>query len=138
MIKKLEHDPSYYFVRSLGMVSGICMKQPDNFPGDEGQMFNYQRELRWKKQGSQYDLLLLSQVESDLDSKWQKISRESNREIEWKICDRQAHFYDSDETRFPQGFVYKGMNDKNIEPKTIPIFSDTFKMLIRQLFILSL
>lgn len=115
LLKKLAVEKSYYFVRSPHAVSGICMNLPDEFfPGFEGQMFNADRELRWKKQGSAYEVLLLSRVEADLE-KFERLTEE------WQICDRPACFHDIDETKFPKSFIYNGESDEKIEYKNISI-----------------
>ena len=115
LLKKLAVGKSYYFVRSPHAVSGICMKLPDEFfPGFEGQMFNADRELRWKKQASQYELLILSRVEADLEG-FEQLTEE------WQICDRPACFHDIGETKFPKSFIYKGENDEKVDSKNISI-----------------
>jgi len=115
LLKKLAVGKSYYFVRSPHAVSGICMKLPDEFfPGFEGQMFNADRELRWKKQANQYELLILSRVEADLEG-FEQLAEE------WEICDRPACFHDIGETKFPKSFIYKGENNEKIDSKNISI-----------------
>jgi hypothetical protein len=117
LLEKLATEASYYFVRSPHAVSGICMKLPEEFfPGFEGQMFNADRELRWKKQGSAYQALLLSRVEADLEG-FEPI----DKDCEWQICDRTAYFYPLDEPKFPKTFVYKGENDEKIVSNNISI-----------------
>jgi hypothetical protein len=117
LLEKLATEKSYYFVRSPHAVSGICMKLPEEFfPGFEGQMFNADRELRWKKQGSVYQALLLSRVEADLEG-FEAI----DKDCEWQICDRTAYFHPLDEPKFPKTFVYKGENDKKIFSNNISI-----------------
>ncbi len=116
LLKQLAVDNSYYyFVRSPHAVSGICMKLPDEFfPGFEGQMFNADRELRWKKQAHQYEVLILSRVEADLEG-FERLTEE------WEICDRPACFHDIDETKFPKSFIYKGEKDEKTDSKNISI-----------------
>jgi hypothetical protein len=117
LLDKLAAEESYYFVRSPHAVSGICMKLPDNFfPGFEGQMFNADRELRWKKQGSAYQALLLSRVEADLEG-FEPI----DKDCEWQICDRAAYFHALDEPKFPKTFVYKGEKNEKIVSNNISI-----------------
>ncbi|MBR8832949.1 MAG: hypothetical protein DSM106950_02610 [Stigonema ocellatum SAG 48.90 = DSM 106950] len=116
LLEKLAIEPSYYFLRSAHAVSGICMKLPHEFPTPEGQMFNGDRELRWKKQRSGYDVLLLSRVEVNLEG-MQPVPNN------WEIWDFNAYFY-NDETKFPNGFTFKGLNDEDI---TIPIGQRYFK-----------
>ena len=117
LLEKLATEDSYYFVRSPHAVSGICMKLPEEFfPGFEGQMFNADRELRWKKQGSAYQALILSRVEADLEG-FEPI----DKDCEWQICDRTAYFHPLDEPKFPKTFVYKGENDEKIVSNNISI-----------------
>jgi hypothetical protein len=115
LLDKLATEKSYYFVRSPHAVSGICMKLPEEFfPGFEGQMFNADRELRWKKQGSAYETLLLSRVETDLEG-FEALGKN------WEWYDRTAYFHPLDEPKFPKTFVYKGENDEKIVSKNISI-----------------
>lgn len=117
LLEQLATEDSYYFVRSPHAVSGICRKLPDEFfPGFEGQMFNADRELRWKKQGSVYQALLLSRVEADLEG-FEPI----DKDCEWQICDRTAYFHRLDEPKFPKTFVYKGEKNEKIVSNNISI-----------------
>ena len=117
LLEKLATEESYYFVRWPHAVSGICMKLPEEFfPGFEGQMFNADRELRWKKQGSAYETLLLSRVEADLEG-FEPI----DKDCEWQICDRTAYFHPLDEPKFPKTFVYKGDSNEKILSNNISI-----------------
>jgi hypothetical protein len=115
LLDKLATEESYYFVRSPHAVSGMCMKLPEEFfPGFEGQMFNADRELRWKRQGSAYETLLLSRVETDLEG-FEAIGKN------WEWCDRAAYFHGIDETKFPKSFIYKGENDEKLDSNNISI-----------------
>jgi len=115
LLDKLATEKSYYFVRSPHAVSGICRKLPDEFfPGFEGQMFNADRELRWKKQGSAYQALVLSRVEADLEG-FEPIGDN------WEWCDRGAYFHGIDETKFPKSFIYKGEDDEKLDFNNISI-----------------
>jgi hypothetical protein len=119
LLEKLSIEPSYYFLRYPHAVSGIWMKLPEEFfPGFEGQMFNSKWELRWKKQGVGYDVLLLSRIEAAPDLGFEPVSSNS-KQINWEICDRNAYLHNIDETQFPKGFIYKGVNGEDIDPKTI-------------------
>ncbi|MEB3181615.1 MAG: hypothetical protein VKL59_21660 [Nostocaceae cyanobacterium] len=111
LLPQLVIEPSYYFLRSPHAVSGICMKLPPEFPMFEGQMFNANCELRWKKHRSNYDILLLSKTE---------FKHEGFAEVSgnWVISDFNAYFNEN-ETKFPNGFIFKGLNDENIESSTI-------------------
>jgi len=115
LLDKLATEKSYYFVRSPHAVSGICMKLPEEFfPGFEGQMFNADRELRWKRQGSAYETLILSRVETDLEG-FEAIGKN------WEWWDRPAYFHPLDEPKFPKTFVYKGEKNEKIISNNISI-----------------
>lgn len=117
LLEKLATEESYYFVRSPHAVSGMCMKLPEEFfPGFEGQMFNADREVRGKKQGSAYEALLLSRVAADLEG-FEPI----DKDCEWQICDRTAYFHRLDEPKFPKTFVYKGEKNEKIVSNNISI-----------------
>jgi hypothetical protein len=77
-------------------------------------MFNTDRELRWKKQANQYELLLLSRIEADLEG-FEKLTEE------WEICDRPACFHDIEETKFPKSFIYQGADGQKINSQNISI-----------------
>lgn len=121
MLGKLATEPSYYFLRYAHAVSGICMKLPQEFPSPEGQMFNAERELRWKKQKFGYDVLLLT-TQADLGlEEFEKVYGN------WEIHDFNAYFY-KNETKFPNSFIFKELNDENIEnPEDIYISQRYFK-----------
>ena len=121
----LKQDSNYYFWRSHHEVSGIKLELPEDINSvTEGQAFNSQWEIRWKKKRSKYELLLLSTVEPDQNWEFKpliikRINQQSERikeEINWKTEDRKALLYDanetrdrenrSKETRFPKGFTH--------------------------------
>lgn len=120
-LKGIEQEHNYYFLRSPHKVSGIQSELPENINSvTEGQVFNSQWELRWKKKRADYELLLLSSVKPD--STWEfhplttKPANQSARPIEWQIEDRNALLYEANEirerenrsreTRFPKGFTH--------------------------------
>ncbi|HAA31889.1 MAG TPA: hypothetical protein DCE56_34560 [Cyanobacteria bacterium UBA8553] len=125
VLEKLETSakPSYYFLRWSHRVSGFWQRRFEEFPslaadtGDrinvkqieaafpspEGQMFNNQLELRWKKKQANYEVLLLSATGSKEDyPDFQLVGND------WKVVNRNAHLYASGptqtETRFPKKF----------------------------------
>jgi hypothetical protein len=70
-------------------------------------MFNTVCELRWKKYKSGYEVLILSKQEFTLD-RFEKLSGH------WGICDRDAYWHDLKETKFPKGFIFKGVESDKI------------------------
>ena len=112
---------SYYCLRWFHKVSGILMKLPNEFPSPEGQLFNTELELRWKQRGALYEVLLLSKAEPDAKLAFSPLRGE------WEWCDRNAYFYDSDETKFPKGFLYQDTEGQSLKPKEIPVKQRYFR-----------
>jgi hypothetical protein len=112
LLKNQADSPAYYCCRWPHKISEFEPKLPDILSpkGEmcpEGQMLSEHCEIRWKKQGSQFSVLVLSlnQEESVL------VLNLNQEEIEfkkvgndWKIQTRNAHIYLSTETRFPKNF----------------------------------
>ena len=67
----------------------------------KGQVFNQDRELRWKRQGSEYAVLLLSSTKVD-----DPALKPLKADLKWFIRDLSANFYPPPETRFPRGVTY--------------------------------
>ncbi|PHM10360.1 hypothetical protein [Nostoc sp. 'Peltigera malacea cyanobiont' DB3992] len=120
LITQVSNSQSYYFLRYSHAVSGICKELPDERGEIEGQVFNSICEMRWKKDKSGYDVLILSQQKFDLKG-FEKLTGN------WKICDRDAYWHNPEETRFPKGFTFKGENNQSIKPKEISIKQRYFK-----------
>lgn len=95
LLEKPSNQRDYYFLRWPHKVSGIVEQLPDEFPSPEGQMFNCDRELRWKQQGQHFSVLLLSTTGSEPGFK--PIGQK------WETQQRDAHIYPATETRFPKG-----------------------------------
>lgn len=106
LITQFATEPSYYFLRWTHQVSQDWKKPPTetDFPMIEGQMFNRQWELRWKlKRQDSYAVLLLSVVDREYPD-FKKIG------TDWQTQERDAHLYQSTETRFPKGFPSQQIN----------------------------
>ena len=112
LLQKPSTQPSYYFLRWPHKVSGIVEQLPDDFLSPEGQMFNCDRELRWKQQRQvYYTVLLLSNTGQAPE--FNPIGQE------WEIENRPAYGYRLDETRFPQLFtVPEGLDIRNSQTET--------------------
>lgn len=95
LLEKPLNQQNYYFLRWPHKVSGIIEQLPDGFLSPEGQMFNCDRELRWKQQGQHFSVLLLSTTGSEPGFK--PIGQK------WETQQRDAHIYPATETRFPKG-----------------------------------
>lgn len=135
LLEELTGEKTYYFLRSPHEVSGICMTLPEDFPTAEGQMFNANCELRWKRRKSGYDVLVLSKSELTLAG-LKPIFKEykSSEPKEWIISDFDASFYNNKPesrtkfpTKFPKGFTFKGLENEEIEATAISIGQRYFK-----------
>ncbi|MGJ3250427.1 MAG: hypothetical protein ACFE0J_04735 [Elainellaceae cyanobacterium] len=100
LIQQFESEKSCFFLRWPHKVSGFCKELPSEFPSPEGQMFDNQKELRWKQQGKSYSVLLLSASGGNPNF-------ESVGEAWGAHSVQDAHPYPKTETRFPQGLDYK-------------------------------
>lgn len=108
LINELKTENTYYFLRWTHRVSGIINEKvtDDQFPMLEGQMFNDEFELRWRyKKNTTYEVLLLTTGENHHE--FQELGKN------WQVEERNAHFYQKTETRFPKDFDYpKHLNIK--------------------------
>ncbi|QLE54777.1 hypothetical protein [Nostoc sp. TCL26-01] len=116
LIKQLTSKNSYYFWRCTHQVSGIVEEPPtkDDFPSMlEGQMFNYECELRWKKKSKDTYAALLLTI-ADNHHHFKAISEDNK--VSWRIEPSNntkfpsyaypAYGYRADETRFPKKLIY--------------------------------
>lgn len=120
----IKQEQDYYFVRSPHKVSGIKSELQEEIDSStEGQIFNSQWEVRWKRKEAKYELLLLSTVAPKPNWKFEPIDQ-NGKDINWKTEDRYALLYEanekiseleirSKETRFPKGFEHNFAINKN-------------------------
>ncbi len=101
LIQQFQGEKSCFFLRWPHRVSGFCKTLPDDFPSPEGQVFDSQKELRWKQQGKSYSVLLLSA--SEAYDNFEPVG------TAWDVQVQDAHIYPKTETRFP-----KGINDQQV------------------------
>jgi len=101
LLHQLKSENSCFFLRWPHKVSGFCKSLPDDFPSPEGQMFDSQKEVRWKQQGKGYSVLLLSA--SEAHAGFEPVGEA------WEVHVQNAHLYPPTETRFP-----KGINDQQV------------------------
>lgn len=109
LIENLSNQ-SYYFLRYSHTVSGICASMPSLRGETEGQMFNATREVRWKKYKSGYEVLILSQQQENFEGF-------KSLNVDWEICDHTAYWHDQNETKFPKGFIFQGVEPAQIDIK---------------------
>lgn len=95
LIKNLFPEPAYFCERKPDKIEPFKLGFPQDF-APEGQIFNQQRELRWKKTRKGFSVLLLSLDEPQTHT----LNKLKNN---WKTEDRNAHIYRQNETRFPKG-----------------------------------
>lgn len=98
LLLQQQTEKSCFFLRWPHKVSGFCKALPSDFPSPEGQLFDSQKELRWKQQGQGYSVLLLSANERHPD--FEPLGES------WDVHVQDAHPYPKTETRFPQGLDY--------------------------------
>jgi hypothetical protein len=96
LLENWKTEGTYYFLRWYDRVSGFVSQLPEGNLSPEGQMFNREFELRWKKQGDRFSILILSKVEKELGETWHEIP------ANWTYQDRKAFMYPATETRFPK------------------------------------
>lgn len=101
LIQKFQGEKSCFFLRWPHKVSGFCKTLPEDFPSPEGQVFDSQKELRWKQQSIGYSVLLLSA--SETYDEFKPVGKA------WEVHAQDAHIYPKTETRFP-----KGINDQQV------------------------
>mgnify|MGYP006282780669 CR=1 FL=1 len=96
LLQQQQTEKSCFFLRWPHKVSGFCHTLPPDFPSPEGQLFDSQKELRWKQQGKEgYRVLLLSV--SGPQPEFEAVGGT------WAYQDQDAHLYPTNETRFPRG-----------------------------------
>jgi len=121
LVQQQAMSPSYYFLRWSHQVSGIVEKLPDDFPSPEGQMFNCDRELRWKRQNDRYSVLVLSNT-GEVPGFKSIVKDPENQEDSdntsyWKTEQRPAYGYPTNETRFPRSLIYpESLDVRNTSP----------------------
>ncbi len=99
LIQQFQGEKSCFFLRWPHKVSGFCKTLPDDFPSPEGQMFDSQKELRWKQQRAGYRVLWLSH-QSD------PVNGFAALDGDWEACDRPAQLHEAKETQYPKGFYF--------------------------------
>jgi len=102
LLQQHQTEKSCFFLRWPHKVSGFCPELPPDFPSPEGQLFDSQKELRWKQQGQGYSVLLLSSEEPQPGF--------TPVGTTWSIQNRETHLYPSTETRFPKGINHRQVN----------------------------
>lgn len=110
LIKHYANAKSRYFLRWAHRVSGIELQRingsefqlPEAFPSPEGQMFDHDREIRWKQQSHEFSVLILSTQAREPD--FTAIAGD------WETKKLNANAYPETETRFPQGIQARKVN----------------------------
>jgi hypothetical protein len=90
-----------YFARWVHKVSGMVTAIDDVLPSPEGQMFGSNFEVRWKQISQErYEVLLLHCEKSVIVWQFTPVGNG------WHVPETPlgSHFYDAEETRFPQSF----------------------------------
>ena len=107
LLQRTSNESDYYFLKWPHKVSGILSELPKDVMSPEGQMFNCDRELRWKQQKpGLYTVLILSNNGEEAGF----TAIDGN----WKTQQRDAYGYRSDETRFPRSLIFSESLDPRI------------------------
>ncbi|MGB3492291.1 MAG: hypothetical protein WBA57_06160 [Elainellaceae cyanobacterium] len=108
LIQRCLAGDTWYCLRSPEAITlKVGLPTDDQLSSPEGQVFSQDRELRWKRLGAEYEVLLLSKTKIN-DPALQPLDEEQ----QWLTRDLNANFYTPTETRFPRGVAYP--NDLNI------------------------
>ena len=114
VLEHLANPQSAYFLRWPHRVSGWHSKLPKEFPSPEGQLVTAEIELRWRRYGHGYDLLLLS-AES---VKWVADQLpELKRLGTWQTCLRPVLPYRDRIPQYPKRFQYEGINPDQLQQR---------------------
>lgn len=100
LMQHFESAQAWHFLRwphTVKLAAGH--PQSDDFDCAEGQMFNRDCELRWKRKNDQYEVLMLA-TDFVADETLQRLG-----EI-WTTQDLACDFFLSTETRLPKGIKY--------------------------------
>jgi len=97
LIDRCFTNESWYFLRWPDRVE-FKEGKPTDFSCREGQIFDSDRELRWKRLGDRHDVLLLSA--SGADEALVLVGQA------WTTKELSANFYPKTETRFPKSLDY--------------------------------
>lgn len=99
VIERYTQPGNLFFLRWLHQVSGIITELPDQL-SPEGQLFNANFELRWKKRQRGYDVLWLGQNAPDSSEIFTAIKRQ------WQTEDHPALLHDRKTPQYPNLFKY--------------------------------
>lgn len=99
LIDRYTQTGTCFFLRSLHQVSGIITALPEKL-SPEGQLFNANVELRWKKRRRGYELLWLGQQAPEDSSTFTTIPRQ------WQTEDHPALLHDRRTPQYPNLFKY--------------------------------
>ena len=102
LLTQLQTEKSYYFLRWSHQISGFIHTLPHQL-SPAGQLFDQEKELRWRSNSNQFQLLLLSKTDFSPDF----LPIPGN----WETQEVNAIFRQN-ETRFPNKI--KGETPKNL------------------------
>lgn len=100
---------SYYFMRWPSHVSGFVTSLSGGSISPEGQLFDGDRELRWRREGAGYSVLLLTTNDAAESLEIQGTTFEVI-EGDWDARTRNAHVYPPTETRLPTVIAASGVD----------------------------
>jgi len=106
LINRYVAEPAWHCLRWPHTISlGAGLPSTAALECPEGQVFNRDRELRWKRRQGTYTVLLLS-ITSVPNTDLRALVNPQHQPQTWQIRNLNAQFYPATETRFPQGITY--------------------------------
>jgi hypothetical protein len=106
LIERCIAKPAWHCLRWPHTISlGAELPSTTALDCPEGQVFNRDRELRWKRRKDTYTVLLLSST-SVPDTDLRALANPQHQPQAWQIRNLNDQFYPATETRFPQGITY--------------------------------
>lgn len=113
-LQACQTDDSQYFLRWPHRVSGFVASLPKEGISPEGQLFNCDRELRWRQLAQGYSVLLLSNIDTPDPQKTFNYQKQSFQAIgnDWDTQTWNAHVYPETETRLPAPIATNGVDIK--------------------------
>lgn len=111
-LQSCQTTTSQYFMRWPDCVSGFKAQPLPNNLSPMGQLFDSDRELRWRFQGGRYSVLLLSNVDDPVAEQPLTFHNCCFQPIgnAWKTQTFNAHVYPETETRLPAPIATNGVN----------------------------
>ena len=113
-LQTCQTNNSQYFLRWPHQVSGFVVSLPEEGISPEGQLFDCDRELRWRQSEQGYSVLLLSNIDTPDPKETFDYQKHSFQAIGncWDTQTWNAQVYPETETRLPAPISTNGVDIK--------------------------